>query len=61
MAVRKIDPDRQTKSAPVTAAQQAEIDQLRAASAPTRRPTVAALEDILYQPLPVLDHGFVTQ
>jgi thymidylate synthase (FAD) len=25
----------------------------------TRRPTVSALEDILYDPLPVLDHGFI--
>ncbi len=25
----------------------------------TRRPTVPALEEVLYQPLPVLDHGFV--
>ncbi len=25
----------------------------------TRRPTVAALEDRLFQPIPVLDHGFV--
>ena len=32
----------------------------RAAGAqPTRRPTVPALEEILYQALPVLDHGFV--
>lgn len=46
-------------SMPVTAAQQAEIETQRAQSAPTRRATVAALEEILYQPLPVLDHGFV--
>jgi thymidylate synthase (FAD) len=38
---------------------QAEIEGLRASSAPTRRATVAALEAILYEPLPVLDHGFV--
>jgi thymidylate synthase (FAD) len=25
----------------------------------TRRATAAALEEILYEPLPVLDHGFV--
>src|SRR4029079_6769618 len=31
----------------------------RAASAPTRRATVPALEEILFTPLPVLDHGFV--
>jgi thymidylate synthase (FAD) len=39
--------------------QQAEIDAARAAASPTRRPTVPALEDILYSALPVLDHGFV--
>jgi thymidylate synthase (FAD) len=31
----------------------------RGESSPTRRPTVPALEEILYEPLPVLDHGFV--
>ena len=39
--------------------QQAEIDALRAQTRETRRATVPALEEILYQPLPVLDHGFV--
>jgi thymidylate synthase (FAD) len=39
--------------------QQAEIDAARAQSAATRRPTVPALEEILYTALPVLDHGFV--
>src|SRR5712671_4456342 len=39
--------------------QRAEIDALRGATQPTRRATVAALEEILYEPLPVLDHGFV--
>ncbi|MBI3452988.1 MAG: FAD-dependent thymidylate synthase [Rhodospirillales bacterium] len=43
----------------VTAEQRAEIEAARAAVSPTRRPTVPALEDILYRPLPVLDHGFV--
>ena len=28
-------------------------------AAPTRRATVPALEALLFQPLPVLDHGFV--
>jgi thymidylate synthase (FAD) len=37
----------------------AEIDAQRAQSAPTRRATVPALEDMLFQALPVLDHGFV--
>ncbi len=40
-------------------AQQAEIDALRDQSAPTRRATVPALEEMLYRALPVLDHGFV--
>jgi thymidylate synthase (FAD) len=39
--------------------QLAEIEALRAEAATTRRATVPALEDILYRPLPVLDHGFV--
>jgi len=43
----------------VTREQEAEIDAQRAQSAPTRRATVPALEDILYQPQTVLDHGFV--
>lgn len=37
----------------------AEIEAAKAAQAPTRRATVPALEAILYEPLPVLDHGFV--
>ena len=48
-----------TASGGVSDAQRAEIDELRTASAPTRRATVEALEEILYEPLPVLDHGFV--
>ena len=43
----------------LTEDQEAEIEALRAEAAPTRRASVAALEDILYRPLPVLDHGFV--
>src|SRR5688572_21954270 len=43
----------------ITADQHAEIAALRAETAPTRRATVPALEAILYEPLPVLDHGFV--
>jgi thymidylate synthase (FAD) len=39
--------------------QLAEIDAQRAQSAQTRRATVPALEDMLFQALPVLDHGFV--
>ena len=44
---------------PLTESQAAEIAALRAQSAPTARPTVPALEALLYTPLPVLDHGFV--
>jgi thymidylate synthase (FAD) len=39
--------------------QQAEIEAARAQRATTSRPTVAALEDLLFQAIPVLDHGFV--
>jgi len=44
---------------PLTPEQQAEIDRLRAETQPTRRATVAALEAVLYEAIPVLDHGFV--
>jgi thymidylate synthase (FAD) len=44
---------------PLTQAQADEIAAARAAHAETRRPTVPALEALLYQALPVLDHGFV--
>ncbi|MGE5147162.1 MAG: FAD-dependent thymidylate synthase [Candidatus Eiseniibacteriota bacterium] len=43
----------------LTAEQKAEIEAQRQASQPTRRATVPALEALLYQALPVLDHGFV--
>ena len=43
----------------ITDAQQAEIAAAREATAQTRRATVPALEALLFQPLPVLDHGFV--
>ncbi|MGA3399041.1 MAG: FAD-dependent thymidylate synthase [Acetobacteraceae bacterium] len=43
----------------LTDQQTAEIAAARAASATTLRPTVPALETLLYQPMPVLDHGFV--
>src|ERR1700759_1825947 len=39
--------------------QQQEIAAQQGARHETRRATVAALEGILYEPLPVLDHGFV--
>jgi thymidylate synthase (FAD) len=44
---------------PLTPDQQAEIDQLRSQSAETLRPTVPALEAVLYRAIPVLDRGFV--
>jgi len=43
----------------VTPDQLAEIAAQRAQTAPTRRATVPALEEVLYQPFEVLDHGFV--
>jgi thymidylate synthase (FAD) len=43
----------------LTEAQLAEIAAQREVSAQTLRPTVPALEAMLYQALPVLDHGFV--
>jgi thymidylate synthase (FAD) len=43
----------------LTKEQFAEIAALRAQSAQTRRPTVPALEAMLYEAAPVLDHGFV--
>ncbi len=44
---------------PLSTDQQAEIAEARAASQPTLRPVAPALEEVLYQALPVLDHGFV--
>ena len=44
---------------PLNPEQQAEINEARAAANTTRRATVPALEEILYEALPVLDHGFV--
>ena len=43
----------------LTAEQRAEIEASRAERAETRRVCASELEDILYQPIPVLDHGFV--
>ena len=43
----------------LTPEQKAEITAQRAESRPTRRAVVSALEDILYEAVPVLDHGFV--
>ena len=44
---------------PLTAEQQSEIATAREAAQATRRAVVPALEEILYEPIPVLDHGFV--
>ncbi|WP_027284572.1 FAD-dependent thymidylate synthase [Rubritepida flocculans] len=43
----------------LTEAQRAELSEARAARAETRRPTVPALEAMLFEPIPVLDHGFL--
>jgi thymidylate synthase (FAD) len=43
----------------LTEAQRAELSEARAARAETRRPTVPALEAMLFEPIPVLDHGFI--
>ena len=43
----------------LTPHQKQEIEESRAAKFETRRVTSAALEEILYNPIPVLDHGFV--
>ncbi len=44
---------------PLSHAQRQEIDAARKMQASTRRPTVAALEEILLQPTQLLDHGFI--
>lgn len=44
---------------PLTDDQARDIEAQRAATVPTRRVTVPALEALLYEPIPVLDHGFV--
>ncbi len=43
----------------LTKEQKAEIQLARSSSLKTRRPTVHMLEEILFEPIPVLDHGFV--
>ncbi|MXU66362.1 FAD-dependent thymidylate synthase [Oceanomicrobium pacificus] len=44
---------------PITAEQQAQIDEERARSQPTRRAVAPGMEEHLYTAYPVLDHGFV--
>jgi len=43
----------------LTAEQLAEVAEAAAQKQPTARPVAAALEPMLFQPIPVLDHGFV--
>ncbi|MFI4983960.1 MAG: FAD-dependent thymidylate synthase [Rickettsiales bacterium] len=43
----------------ITAVQKQEIEEAQELTNQTRRPTVAALEELLYEPIRVLDHGFV--
>ena len=43
----------------LTPQQKQEIEESCEASYETHRATVASLEEILYKPIPVLDHGFV--
>jgi thymidylate synthase (FAD) len=47
------------RPAPVTQSQRTEIEAQREATHETRRATVPAMEALLYQPIPVLDHGFI--
>ena len=42
-----------------TPQQQAEVDEMRAQRHETLRATVPEMEDLLYTPIPLLDHGFV--
>ena len=48
-----------TDAMPIDEDKRAEIEAQRAASSETKRVTVPALEEILYEPVPVLDHGFI--
>lgn len=43
----------------ISDAQTLEIVEARQAASSTLRPTVPALEEILFQPMPLLDHGFI--
>jgi thymidylate synthase (FAD) len=47
------------RPATVTQTQRTEIEAQREATHETRRATVPAMEALLYQPIPVLDHGFI--
>lgn len=43
----------------LTPEQKAELERLMMVTHTTKRSTVTALEEIIYEPIPVLDHGFV--
>jgi thymidylate synthase (FAD) len=45
--------------AEISAEDRADLSAAQGMSATTKRATVPALEEILYEPLPVLDHGFI--
>jgi thymidylate synthase (FAD) len=47
------------RPATVTHSQRTEIEAQREATHETRRATVPAMEALLYQPIPILDHGFI--
>ena len=44
----------------ITPQQQAEVEAQRSERHTTMRISVPALEELLYTPIPLLDHGFVT-
>lgn len=50
---------RVSKKMAVNTSQNQEIKELQAITTQTRRATVTELEKILYEPIPVLDHGFI--
>lgn len=47
------------RPATVNQSQRSEIEAQRQATRETRRATVPAMEALLYEPIPVLDHGFI--
>lgn len=47
------------RPATVTQSQRTEIEAQRQTARETRRATVPAMEGLLYEPIPVLDHGFI--
>src|SRR5208283_4793286 len=54
-----VPPPSKEKGMRLTPEQQDEVAGQRDETRATRRATVPALEEILYEPLPVLDHGFI--